>query len=423
MSRRLRLIDPVPPESLTIWIGGVKRRIWRHAPPRRSGPMASRTYPNGLSAPCRPAERAAKLLLISPTEHQKCWRIANERQYGSLLYGPKMRRAITNVWELVRESVVGFVNDNALSHGAAMAFYATTSLAPILLIVVAIAGLAFGHEAAQLALSAQISGLMGPESASLLQTALESASGKSSGTWAAVLGIVTLFVTASGVFGEMQQSLNIIWKVEPQGSSFSRLVRARAASLGLVAALGFMLLVSLVASAAISALGNIINAQMAFGTIALGVINAVVSFVLISVMFAAIYKVLPDRTLEWRDVGIGAVVTAALFTLGKSLIGWYIGSSAIASSYGAAGGLLVILLWVYYSSEIFLLGAEFTRAYSVRHGSRSDLDALVHSSLPAEQIVPFRAEQEVNASGAVALTAMACVGAIMTILTLGPRRR
>lgn len=265
-----------------------------------------------------------------------------------------------------------------------MAFYATTSLAPILLIVVAIAGLVFGHDAAQLALSAQISGLMGPESADLLKTALESASGSLYGTWAAIIGLVTLLVSASGVFGEMQQSLNTIWKIEPQGNSLSRLVRARAASLGLVAALGFLLLVSLIASTAISALGDFINAYLPFGTIILSGINGVVSFALISVMFAAIYKVLPDRTLEWRDVAIGAVGTAALFTLGKSLIGWYIGTSAIASSYGAAGGLLVILLWVYYSSEIFLLGAEFTRAYSVRHGSRSDLGTLVDRSLPAQ---------------------------------------
>ena len=329
---------------------------------------------------------------------------------------------MTDAWGLVRESVVGFVNDNALSHGAAMAFYATTSLAPILLIVVAIAGLAFGHEAAQLALSAQISGLMGPESANLLQTALESASGKSSGTLAAVIGIITLLVTASGVFGEMQQSLNTIWKVEAQGSSLSRMVRARAASLGLVAALGFLLLVSLVASAAISALGDFINAQLPFGTIVLGVINAVVSFVLIAAMFAAIFKILPDRTLEWRDVGIGAVVTAALFTLGKSLIGWYIGSSAIASSYGAAGGLLVILLWVYYSAEIFLLGAEITRAYSVRHGSRPDLDAVVHSALPARQVVSFRAEQTSNSAGVVVLFAVACASATLTTLMLGLRR-
>jgi membrane protein len=331
-----------------------------------------------------------------------------------------MRISITNVWNLLRESIVGFVNDNALSHGAAMAFYATTSLAPILLIVVAIAGLVFGHDAAQLALSAQISGLMGPQSADLLRNALESASSRLSGTWAAVIGIATLLVAASGVFGEMQQSLNTIWKVEPQGSTLSRMVRARAASLGLVAALGFMLLVSLVASAAISALGNIINVQLPFGTIVLGVINAVVSFVLISVMFAAIYKVLPDRTLEWRDVGIGAVLTAALFTLGKSLIGWYIGTSVIASSYGAAGGLLVILLWVYYSSEIFLLGAEFTRAYSVRRGSRSDLDALAHGPSPAEQLVVFRAKS--SSAGAVTLLAVACASATLAALLLGMRR-
>nr|WP_210333956.1 YihY/virulence factor BrkB family protein [Mesorhizobium sangaii] len=318
---------------------------------------------------------------------------------------------------MVRESVVGFINDNALSHGAAMAFFAATSLAPILLIVVAIAGLAFGHDAAQLALSAQISGLMGPESADLLQAALENASSKLYGTWAAVIGLVTLLVAASGVFGEMQQSLNTIWKVEPQGSSLSRLMRARAASLGLVAALGFLLLVSLIASAAISALGNFINAYLPFGTLILSMINAIVSFALISLLFAAIYKVLPDRALEWRDVGIGAIITAALFTIGKSLIGWYIGTSAIASSYGAAGGLLVILLWVYYSSEIFLLGAEFTRAYSVRHGSRSDLGALVHSGSAATD-VSFRAKQKSSSSGIVALIAVACASATMTALLL-----
>ncbi|RUX71785.1 YihY/virulence factor BrkB family protein [Mesorhizobium sp. M7A.F.Ca.US.005.03.1.1] len=332
-----------------------------------------------------------------------------------------MRPSFADSWHLVRESVVGFIDDNALSHGAAMAFYAATSLAPILLIVVAIAGLVFGHDAAQLALSAQISGLMGPESADLLKTALESASGRLYGTWAAIIGLVTLLVAASGVFGEMQQLLNTIWKIEPQGNSLSRLVRARAASLGLVAALGFLLLVSLIASAAISALGAFINAHLPFGTIILSGINGVVSFALIAVMFAAIYKVLPDRTLEWRDVAIGAVGTAALFTLGKSLIGWYIGTSAIASSYGAAGGLLVILLWVYYSSEIFLLGAEFTRAYSVRHGSRSDLKRLVHGPLPAQHD-SFRTGQKSNSAGVVVLVAVACASATLTALLRSVRR-
>ena len=167
-----------------------------------------------------------------------------------------MQRVLMNGWLLVRDSVVGFMNDNALSHGAAMAFYAATSLAPILLIVVAICGLAFGNDAAQLALTAQISGVMGSQTADLLQTAIENASSKSSGTLATIIGIATLLVTASGVFGEMQSSLNKIWKVEPSGATLSRLLRARAASLGLVAALGFLLLVSLIASTAVSALGR-----------------------------------------------------------------------------------------------------------------------------------------------------------------------
>ena len=215
-----------------------------------------------------------------------------------------MTKMIKDVWEIVRDSVVAFFDDNALSHGAAMAFYAATSLAPILLIVVAIAGLAFGHEAAQLALSAQVSGMMGSQSADLLQATIESASNKSSGTWATIIGFVTLLVTASGVFGEIQLSLNKIWKVEPSGSSMSRLVRARAASLGLVAALGFLLLVSLIASTAISALSDLINAYLPFGEALLRVISEVISFGLIALMFGAIYKVLPDRNLEWRDVGV-----------------------------------------------------------------------------------------------------------------------
>jgi membrane protein len=185
----------------------------------------------------------------------------------------------------------------------------------------------------------------------------------------------------------MQLSLNKIWKIEPPAMSLSRLVRARAASLGLVAALGFLLLVSLAASTAISALGAVINDHLPFGTFILASINGIVSFVLISALFAAIFKILPDRSLEWRDVVIGAIVTAFLFTIGKSLIGWYIGTSAIASSYGAAGALLIMLLWVYYSSEIFLLGAELTRAYSVRLGSRSDLQPIVEAEkAPPQQL-------------------------------------
>jgi membrane protein len=276
---------------------------------------------------------------------------------------------LATTWKLVKESVNGFIEDDALSRGAAMAFYAVTSLAPILLIVVAIAGLVFGEKAAEDAIADQLRGLVGQQSAEMLQNAIKSASGKSSGVLATAIGVVTLVVTASGVFGEMQTALNAIWKAKPVGGTVSRLIRARAASLGLVAALGFLLMVSLVMSAAISALGDVIDAWLPSGKIILHLVNIVVSYLLISVLFAAIYKVLPDRHLRWGDVVVGALVTAALFTLGKTLIGIYLGSTAATSTYGAAGALLIVLLWVYYSSEIFLLGSEFTRAWSLRHGN------------------------------------------------------
>jgi membrane protein len=277
----------------------------------------------------------------------------------------------------MKETVSGFIADDALGHGAAMAFYAATSMAPVLLIAIAIAGFVFGHDAAQNAVTVQLTGLLGQQSAEMLQTAINSASNKSAGILATIIGVVTLLITASGVFGEMQASLNIIWKAELEGSTVLRLVRARAASLGLVAALGFLLMVSLVFSAAISAFGHIVDAYLPFGKFILIALNFVISFALISL--AAIYKVLPDRELEWRDVWVGAIVTATLFTIGKSLIGWYIGSSAVASSYGAAGALIVVLFWVYYPSQIFLLGAEFTHAYSRRHRSQRDNSADIKS--------------------------------------------
>jgi len=273
-------------------------------------------------------------------------------------------------WELIKESVTSFVSDEALTRGAAIAFYTVTSIGPVLLIVVAIAGLGFGQDAARGAIVTQLSGLMGQQSAELLQAAIKSASGKSSGIFASALGIITLLVTASGVFGEMQSALNVIWRAEPKGTTVSRLIRARAASLGLVAALGFLLLVSLAISAGLSALSDYVNAYLPFGHFILQALDFLISFALISVLFAAIYKVLPDKDLEWRDVVVGAVATAFLFSIGKFLIGLYIGSSAVASSYGAAGALIVVLLWIYYSSQIFLMGAEFTKAYAGHYGSQ-----------------------------------------------------
>jgi membrane protein len=275
-------------------------------------------------------------------------------------------------WKMLKDTVLAFIEDEALSRGAAIAFYTVTSIAPVLLIVIAIAGLAFGREAAQNAILAQLSGLMGQQTAEVLQTAVASASNKTSGVVATVIGLVTLIATASGVFGEMQSALNAIWKAKPKGTTVSRLIRARAASLGLVAALGFLLMVSLVVSAGLTAFGDYLNALLPFGKLIVSALNTVISLALISVLFAAIYKILPDRQLEWRDVIVGAAATAILFTIGKSLIGWYIGSSAVASSFGAAGALIVLLLWVYYSVQIFLLGAEFTKVYANRHGSKRE---------------------------------------------------
>ena len=279
-------------------------------------------------------------------------------------------------WDLLSDSVQAFVADDALSRGASISFYTITSMGPVLFIVVAIAGLAFGEDAARGAVAVQLRDLMGRESADLVQAAVQSA-GKSSGILASVVGAITLLVTASGVFGEMQSALNMIWKVQPQGTTISRLVRARAASLGLVAALGFLLLVSLVVSAILSGFGSYLDAALPFGALILHILNFVISFALISVLFGAIYKVLPDTELSWRDVLVGALVTALLFNIGKLLIGLYLAHSAMASSYGAAGALIIVLLWIYYSAQIFLLGAEFTKIYASHRGTPAAIQAVV----------------------------------------------
>jgi membrane protein len=279
------------------------------------------------------------------------------------------------IWQLLSDSVQAFIADDALSRGASISFYTITSIGPVLFIVVAIAGIAFGEDAARGAIAVQLRDLMGRESADLVQTAVESA-GKSSGIFASVVGAITLFITASGVFGEMQSALNMIWKAQPKGTTISRLVRARAASLGLVAALGFLLLVSLVISALLSGLGTHIDAVLPFGALILHILNFIISLTLISVLFGAIYKVLPDAELTWRDVLVGAVVTALLFNLGKFLIGLYLAHCAMASSYGAAGALIIVLLWIYYSAQIFLLGAEFTKVYASRRGTPAAIRAV-----------------------------------------------
>ena len=277
---------------------------------------------------------------------------------------------LNTTWTLIKATVNGYIDDNALSRGAAIAYYTVFSLAPMLVIIVAIAGTVFGEKAAQGALSHQLDGLLGHDAATAVQGMVTSAWRSQSSGIATIIGLVTLLLTATGVFGEMQGALNAIWRAEPKATTVGRLLRARAASLGLVATLGFLMMVSLVISAAIAAVQTYMGAFMAELTILIRLLNFGVSLVLVTVLFAAIYKILPDRQLQWGDVWVGAFVTALLFDLGKTLIGLYIGSTAVASSFGAAGALAIILVWVYYSSQIFLLGAEFTRVWAEQKGSR-----------------------------------------------------
>src|SRR5436190_10324522 len=220
-------------------------------------------------------------------------------------------------WKVFYQAVQGYIQHGDLSRGAAIAFYTVTSLAPLLLLVIALAGLVIGNDAARAGVIDEFAGLVGPQGADLIKSIVARSSDPASGTAATVIGAVMVLVTASGIFGEMQTALNITWEVEPPDEPWLSLIRARTASLGLVAALGFVTIVSLAASAALSALGQQLAMRTPAGSLVLTVLNTGLSLTVFALMFAAIYKVLPDAPLRWRDVGIGAVITAALFTGGK----------------------------------------------------------------------------------------------------------
>jgi len=276
-----------------------------------------------------------------------------------------------SIFRVGKAAVVGFIEHGALSRGAAIAFYTATSLSPLLLIVIAVAALVIGGDVARAAVAAQLDDLVGSQGADLMKSIIAKSSDPTSGTVATALGILAVLVTASGVFGEMQTALNVTWGAKPPDLPFWSLIRARATGIGLVAALGFMLIVSLAASAAISALGQHLGGQVAVAKLVISLLNAVISLILFALLFAAIYKVLPDVPIDWGDVRAGAFLTAALFTLGKSAIGLYLGYAAPSSPYGAAGGLVVLMLWTYYAAQIFLFGAELTKAVADARKARS----------------------------------------------------
>ena len=281
---------------------------------------------------------------------------------------------IVPYWNLIKNVAVAWVDDYAPSMGAALAYYTMFSLAPLLLIAISVAGLVFGEDAARGEIFGQLRNFMGDQGASTVQDLLVSVDKPSEGMAATALGVLLLFVGAASVFGELQNALNRIWRAPvANSSSWVDMVRARLLSFGMILAVGFLLIVSLVVSAALATTERWLQPVFGEWLVVAAAINAIGSFLLVALMFALIYKIMPRVQVEWRDVWIGSIVTALLFTLGKSLIGLYVGRSGVASAFGAAGSLVVILVWVYYSAQIFLIGAEFTWCYANAFGSRKGL--------------------------------------------------
>jgi membrane protein len=275
------------------------------------------------------------------------------------------------IWRLTKKSVVAWRADHASSMGGALAYYTLFSIAPILIIAIAVAGFFFGEEAARGEILVQLRGLLGDDGAAAVQGLIESARKPEQGLIATLSSIVVLIIGATTVFAELQMDLDRIWKAPAANrkGGLWGLLRARLLSFGLVLALGFLLLVSLVLSAVLAALGQWWGSYFAGWETVLETTNFIVALVITTGLVAMIYKLLPSVEIAWRDVWIGAVVTALLFALGKTLIGFYIGRSSISSGFGAAGSFVVLLIWVYYSTQVFLLGAEFTGVYAREHGS------------------------------------------------------
>ncbi len=277
---------------------------------------------------------------------------------------------------ILRAALAGWWNDRAMSLAAAISFFTVFSLAPMLLVAIAVAGLVYGQEAAQGAIVAELGGMLGKPTAEMIEALIASAANVEAGIRGAMIGTVTFLVLVTGAVIELQDDLNFIWKVPPpKHYGLIDFVRSRILSFALLLGLGFLLLVSLIVDAALSALGAWLEARFSGAALVLGAANAVVSFGIATFLFGMIFKLLPNVELTWRDVAVGALVTGTLFTAGKVLIGWYLGASGVATGYGAAASLITILLWIYYSSLILLFGAEFTKAYAERHGSHRSAQA------------------------------------------------
>lgn len=279
-------------------------------------------------------------------------------------------------WGLTKQVASSWLDDYVPSMGAALAYYTIFSLAPLLLVVISMAGLLFGEDAARGEIQAQLQNLMGERSAGAVQSLLVSVREPAEGLTATAVGLVLLFVGATTVFAELQNALDRIWRV-PEGlrkTGWFSLVRARLMAFGMVLALGFLLIVSLVTSALLSAVGRQLEPVLGSWQTVVEIGNALGGFLLVALMFGLIYKIMPRQRVLASDVWLGALLAALLFTVGKVVIGAYIGRSDVASGFGAAGSLVVVLLWVYFSAQILLIGAEFTCVYARTFGSRKAND-------------------------------------------------
>lgn len=295
-----------------------------------------------------------------------------------------MKRKLVFYWNVTKETFSAYLDHKAPRLGAALAYYTIFSLAPLLILVVAIAGAVFGQDAVRGQLVGELRGLIGDEGGALIESVLANARMPSSNLVASIVGLLTLLFGASGVFGELQDAVNTIWEVKPKpGRGIKGIIRDRFLSFAMILGTGFLLLVTLVISAGLSALGHLLAHGDQATVFFWHVINMFVSFAVVAGLFALIFKGLPDVKLAWRDVWLGAIVTALLFTFGKLAIGLYLGQSTSASVYGASAALAIVLLWAYFSAQILLMGVEFTRAYKYAREGHVE---------PAENAVSVTAE-------------------------------
>ena len=278
---------------------------------------------------------------------------------------------IRYIGQLLKAASKDWVEDKAPRLGAALAYYTVFSLAPLMLIVIAVAGFFFGQEAAQNQLVGQLRGMVGQQGAEALQSMIQNASKPSHGIVASIVGFAILLFGASGVFGQLQDSLNTIWEVKPKpGRGIWGFIKSRFLSFAMVLGIGFLLLVSLVLTAVLAAVGGMFEGVFGEMQFLFQAFNFLLSFAVITVLFAMIFKLLPDAEIAWRDVWVGAIITALLFTVGKILIGLYLGRGSATSAFGGAASLVVLLIWIYYSAQILFFGAEFTQVYAARFGSK-----------------------------------------------------